>query len=201
MKIIGLCGGSGSGKGTVAKMFLSYGIPSIDTDLVYHELTSRKSYCLDELVAEFGEEILSGDGSLDRRKLSTIVFCGDASAENRMKLNYIAHKHVLKYVRDELNVYKKKGARAVLVDAPLLFESKFNKECDLIIAVIADKNVRIQRIINRDGISVESATLRIQTQLTDAFLIEKSDFIVNNSGDLLKTKVQVEKIAKKILYQ
>ena len=107
MKIIGLCGGSGSGKGVVANLFLRYGIPGIDTDAVYHQLTSSKSPCLDALVSEFGAEILSDDGALDRRKLSRIVFADNSSSKMREKLNLISHKYVLDSTREILSDYEK----------------------------------------------------------------------------------------------
>ncbi|MBO7302890.1 MAG: dephospho-CoA kinase, partial [Clostridia bacterium] len=95
MKILGLCGGSGSGKGTVARLLLKYGIPTIDTDGVYHNITSRKSECLDALVNAFGSEIIGESGALDRKRLSEIVFSSPDAATRRAELNKIAHKHVL----------------------------------------------------------------------------------------------------------
>ena len=106
LKIIGLCGGSGSGKGSVAELFLEYGIPSVDTDAVYHDITSSPSPCLDALVAEFGTDILTPDGALDRKKLSGIVFFGQDSIKRREKLNAISHKYVLAKTREILSVYE-----------------------------------------------------------------------------------------------
>ena len=199
MKVVGLCGGSGSGKGTVAEIFSVYGIPSVDTDKVYHELTSRKSDCLDALVSEFGEGILNDDGRLDRKALSAIVFGDGAAASRRQRLNEITHKFVLDRTRVILRDYEQMGAKAALVDAPLLFESGFDKECDLIIAVIADMNIRIERIMIRDGISKNAATLRVKTQLPDDYLCSRADFIINNSGSLDEVERSVTEIAEKIL--
>lgn len=199
MKVIGLCGGSGSGKSTVSQIFLERGIPSVNTDAVYHDLTSRKSPCLDALVSEFGEEILNENGALDRRALSKIVFSGDASSENRRKLNLISHKFVLDATRDILKAFKKDGAKAALVDAPLLFESGFNKECDAIIAVIADEKTRISRIIARDNITENAAKLRINSQLSDAYLQENSDYVIDNSGDISETENAAIKVLNKII--
>ena len=199
MKVIGLCGGSGSGKSTVSQIFLERGIPSVNTDAVYHDLTSRKSPCLDALVSEFGEEILNENGALDRRALSKIVFSGDVSSENRRKLNLISHKFVLDATRDMLKAFKKDGAKAALVDAPLLFESGFNKECDAIIAVIADEKTRISRIIARDNITENAAKLRINSQLPDAYLQENSDYVIDNSGDISETENAAIKVLNKII--
>ena len=95
MKVIGLCGGSGSGKGVVSSLFDRRGIPAIDTDTVYRELTSVDSPCNRVLSNEFGKEIISTDGSLNRKKLRTIVFTGDDSKLHLKKLNEITHKYIL----------------------------------------------------------------------------------------------------------
>lgn len=199
MKVIGLCGGSGSGKGTVAKMFAEFNILSIDTDKVYHMLTSEKSSCLDALVAEFGEDILSEDGSLNRKALAQIVFAGNDSDKKRAALNRISHKFVLEKTREMLDELKNKGTPAALVDAPLLFESGFDKECDAVIAVVADEQTRIERIKERDGVSAEYARARIKAQLSDEYLIKNSDYVIDNSGTVNDTGLCVSEIARKIL--
>ena len=199
MKIIGLCGGRGSGKGMVCDIFHTYDIPSIDTDKVYHELTSGKSECLDALVKEFGDGILTEDKALDRRALSSIVFGDGAAAVRRQTLNEITHKFVLERARVILRDFEEMGAKAAIVDAPLLFESGFDKECDLIIAVIADMSVRIKRIMSRDGITERSATLRVKTQLPDDYLSTRADYVIDNSGSLDDVERAVSEIALKIL--
>ena len=194
MKIIGLCSGSGSGKGTVANILSELDIPSVDTDAVYHQLVNHRSPCLDALVDEFGSEILSSDGSLDRLKLSEIVFKSENASQKRQKLNQISHKFVLDKTREILREYQRQGKKAALVDAPLLFESGFDKECDFTIAVIADKAVRINRITNRDNISVETAGARINAQLADEELLAKCDFTINNSGSIEELREQVRSL-------
>ena len=95
MKVIGLCGGSGSGKGTVANIFSSYGIPNIDTDAVYHDLVSNKTPCLDAIVSEFGTVVLNSEGFLNRKKLAEIVFSNTEDDSKIQVLNRISHKFVL----------------------------------------------------------------------------------------------------------
>ena len=199
MKVIGLCGGSGSGKGTVAEIFSVFGIPSVDTDRVYHELTSKKSECLDALVLEFGDGIICEEGSLDRKKLADLVFGDGQAAIKRQRLNGITHKFVLDRTREMLSEFESLGAKAALVDAPLLFESGFDRECDVIIAVVADMDVRIERIMARDGISKNSATLRVKTQLPDDYLKSRADYVINNSGTLDTVEKAVCEVAEKIL--
>ena len=183
MKVIGLCGGSGSGKGTVASVFSEFDIPSIDTDAVYHSLTAQKSPCLDALTDEFGDEILASDGSLNRQKLSEIVFLGDNSEQKRRKLNQITHKFVLEKTRKILAEYRALGKKAALVDAPLLFESGFDKECDFVLSISAPEDVRIARIQARDGIDEQRATARVRGQKGDEFYRAASDAFIYADGD------------------
>lgn len=183
MKILGLCGGSGSGKGYVASIFLSRSIVSIDTDVIYRELVSGPGACMSELVAAFGEQIATSDGALDRAVMRALVFSGDRAEHNRARLNEISHRHVLKEVRRKILEFEKAGVPAVIVDAPLLFESGFDKECDAVICVVAPLEVRLSRLMKRDGISKEAAISRISSQLSDEELMLRSDFVINNCGD------------------
>lgn len=198
MKVIGLCGGSGSGKGTVAKIFEKYQVRSIDTDAVYHKITSGKSPCLDELEKFFGGDIIGEDGGLDRRALAKIVFSEDGE-QKRACLNKIAHKYVLIEVRKILEEFRSNGNRAAIVDAPMLFESGFNTECDCVVCVIADRGVRIGRITERDNISHEAACARIDSQLPDEQLAQMCDYKIVNNGDLAALNEAVADLAEKIL--
>ncbi|MBQ7333672.1 MAG: dephospho-CoA kinase [Clostridia bacterium] len=197
MKIIGLAGGSGSGKSTVCKLFLKNGFTYINTDEVYHRLTSKPSPCLEALTKEFGKEILNSDFSLNREKLASIVFSNDA-AEKRKKLNQISHYYVLAETEKIIDSLSQDGFFGVLVDAPLLFESGFDKKCDIIISVIADEKTRISRIVKRDGISQLSAKSRIRAQISDEFLKENSHFIIVNDGDAQDLEARVQEISDKI---
>lgn len=198
MKVIGLCGGSGSGKGTVSALFMTHGFYIIDTDAVYHDLISFTSDLSIELADAFGSSILSR-GAIDRGVLSSIVFSGDNSREKLDLLNRITHKHILNEVRELLLKYKSEGARYVLVDAPLLFESGFNNECDIVISVIADKDKRISRIMERDGISFEAAEKRISSQIDDEWLRQNSDFVIENNLSEAALACSVKKIYLKII--
>ena len=196
MKVIGLCGGSGSGKGAVSLIFSECGIPFIDTDRVYREMTSGDSECLRELRAAFGDGIVASDGSLDRRRLAELVFSGDDANARRSLLNSIAHKHILDETRRRIKAF---GARTVVVDAPLLFESGFDKECDFIVAVIADREVRIERIMRRDGIDRSAATARIASQLSDGELIKRADAVIENNGELSALRASVTGLCAALL--
>lgn len=198
MKIIGLTGGSGSGKGEVSKILAELNVPSIDTDLVYRELTSADSPCLRALSQEFGAGIISEDGSLDRTILAKLVFSGNGADERRKRLNQIAHSFILDQTRKKLRSYAELGYSMAIVDAPVLFESGFDKECDAVICVIADRDVRISRIVARDCISVDAAKMRIDSQMSDSELKGRSDYAIVNNGDLVALREAVMDIIGRI---
>ena len=195
MKIIGLTGGSGAGKGEVCKAFLSFGIEAIDTDKISREVTHKNSECLRELAEYFSGGILTSDGELDRKKLAEIAF---SSKENLDMLNKITHKHILNECKRIILDMEKASKKAVIVDAPLLFESGFDKECDIIISVIADRDKRIKRIIKRDNITLEQAETRIKNQKSDGFLNANSDYVIYNNSDYDDIYAQVSKIYNSI---
>jgi len=195
--IIGLCGGSGSGKSTVAGLFSERGFLTINTDEIYHSLISRKTECRDALVSEFGNSILDGD-AINRKKLALLVFGEDAKSRLK-KLNQISHKFVLNEVRRIIAELDKSKYCGVIVDAPLLFESSFDKECDYIIAVIASTEIRVDRIISRDGISREDALLRISKQISNDVLAEKADFVIKNDSSNFDLKLQINKIIERMI--
>ena len=198
MIVIGLCGGSGSGKGTCADVFALFGIPSIDTDRVYREMTESSSPCLDALALEFGEGIISPVGALDRQALRRVVF-ESADAENKRKrLNEITHKFILGKTREMLASFEAEGRKAAIVDAPLLFESGFDKECEVIVSVVAEESLRILRIMKRDSITRDDAIRRIKSQLSDSALIERSDYSIVNNGDLSELHAQVKDVVEQI---
>ena len=196
MKVIGLCGGSGCGKGAVSGIFAEIGIPSIDTDAVYREMTLSDSPCMRALAAEFGKEIINSLGGLDRARLASIVF----NDPSRLKtLNKIAHSFILDETRRRLAKYSDEGFPAAIVDAPVLFESGFDKECDEIICVVADKETRIGRIMSRDGITRDAAEKRIASQMPDETLISKCDHVIYNNSDIESLREQILSLKNKLI--
>ena len=196
MKVIGLCGGSGSGKGTLAAMLSEGGFLHIDADAVYHEITSGDSPCLRAMTEAFGRDIISPSGALDRRALASVVFA-DGAKEKLSLLNSISHRYVLDEIRQRIVSAEGKYIGAI-VDAPLLFESGFNTECDIIISVIAPRDVRISRISERDGISKEAAQRRINAQLDDEFLRLHSDIIITNDKDTAALYEQAQELINRL---
>ena len=192
MLTIGLTGPSGAGKGTVADLFARRGIPSIDTDGVYHALLVPPSPCLDELAARFGRGILTPAGELDRKALAALVFAPGHEAD-LADLNRIAHRHILDETRRRLAEYEARGMAAVLVDAPQLFESGFDRECHRILAVLAPYETRLARVMGRDGISREQAAARLNAALSDDFFRERAHAVIVNDSDVDAMEADVER--------
>ena len=200
MVVIGLTGGSGCGKGYICKIFSDFGIKSADADKIYHDIVSiPDSPCLAELSGYFGSEILKPDGSLNRSKLSQIVFA--SGAEKKLKyLNETTHKYVLNDCRKWPAERKANGDEIALIDAPMLFESGFDKECDFVISIIADYDQRVKRLKERDGITETQIKARINVQHTDNFFKDNSDYIIlNNDG--LDIRGQISEILHDIRHK
>ena len=195
MKIIGLTGPSGAGKSTLCKRFEELGIPCINTDELYHNITSSPSPCLDELKEKFGSEIINENGALNRNALALIVFEGKNADNNLAKLNATTHKYVWEETNRLLTGYINQGKKAAVIDAPALFSSKiFIGACDFIISVLCDKETRVERIIARDNISREEALARINAQPDDSFFIENSEYYINNFGTAAEMNEQLASI-------
>ena len=179
MKILGVTGPTGAGKSFLCKA-LSKRIPMIDADEVYHSLLIPPSECLDALRQAFGDNVFLPNGALDRTALSEIVFSDKAKLAllNRTVLTF-----VLKKIREMIADLERDGNTCVLVDAPTLIESGFHLECDAVISVLSSPSLRLSRIITRDDISEEKASLRISAQKDDNFYREHSNLVLINDGD------------------
>lgn len=201
MLTIGLTGPTGAGKGAVASLLAAYGIPSIDTDAVYRELLVPPSPLLDELAATFGAGILTPSGELDRVALSAKVFT--AGCQDQLeRLNSVTHPHILNEVRRRLAVYGRSwqdtGAPiAVMVDAPQLYESGFDRECEIICSVLAPKKTRLARIMARDGMTEERALARMRAQRSDSFY-RKAGYVIVNDGDMERLEEEVSRFYRHI---
>ena len=178
MKIIGLTGGSGTGKGTVAARMREMGAGWVDADAVYRDLCAANREMLAALNAAFGG-VTDENGALDRPKLAQIVF---SDPKKLAKLNEIT----IPYIRAaSLEAMQAQADRPiVLYDAPTLFEAGADDLCEKTIGVLADTKIRVQRVMARDGISAEAAHARILAQPNDDFYREKCDYILENNGDL-----------------
>ena len=189
MLVIGLTGPSGAGKSSVADLFAAHALPVINADEVYHALLIPPSLCLDELTHRFGLGILAPNGTLNRHALAEIVF---SDTDALAALNEITHHHVMSEIRRRLEQLRQENVVAVVIDAPQLFEAGAEKDCNVIVSVLAEKQLRLRRIMMRDGITEEAAIGRMAVQKSDEFFRAHSDYVIENneSGDLLSDAVR-----------
>ena len=181
--LVGLCGRSGAGKGYVCSLFARRGIPSVDTDAVYRKMTGpapELSPCMRALAERFGDGVVSPDGSLDRAVMRSLVFGGDAEA--LADLNRISHRFILDETRERAQLLYRAGYPVVLIDAPLLYESGFDAECERVLCVTAPEELLVRRIMARDGISEEDALRRLAAQKPREELEERADALIVNDG-------------------
>lgn len=175
--IIGLTGPTGSGKSSFAVLAQQNGIDVIDCDKLSRLVTQNGSECLSRLSDAFGKDIIK-DGSLDRKLLAQRAFKDD---ESKALLEEIIFPFILMEVFSRIENSDKDY---ILLDAPTLFESGIDKICDKTVAVLADKEVRLERIVKRDNISKEDALLRISAGKSDEFYIQNADAIMYNNTEI-----------------
>lgn len=192
MRIIGLCGRSGSGKSVFTAQAKACGIKVIDCDKVYADMVSHPSPCLADIAAAFGENAIK-DGALDRAYLAPLVF---ADGKKLARLNRITHRHIKAELR---KILAQTGeSEIVLLDAPTLFESGIDRWCDLIIGVVAPYEACVERIAVRDGIGVSQAEARLNSQISENFIIENCDVILYNDSTLEEFAAQSHGLAREI---
>ncbi|SMC88535.1 dephospho-CoA kinase [Moheibacter sediminis] len=192
MKIVGLTGGIGSGKSTIAKWFSETGIPVYNSDNEAKKLMNESSEIRRKLIDLFGEDAYLNE-ELNRKFISSKVFENKDLLE---QLNQIVHPEVFK---DFKNWIQSQNAPFIVKEAAILFESGSYNDCDYIISVIANEETRIQRVMERDGVSSEQVLSRIQNQWTDELRIVNSDFIIKNNDGLEELKEEFEEVYNKLL--
>lgn len=187
LKIIGLTGPSGAGKTLFSFFLCAKGCPCINADELYHSMLIPPSILLDAIRREFGDEFFNENGELDRKALGKLVF---SSKEKLELLNATVLPLVIEKMQKIANDYEKNGAKLLVIDAPTLFEAGYDKSCDITVSILAPENIRVERISERDEISIDDAVLRTNAQKDDSFYYERSDRIIINDSteDSLKEK-------------
>lgn len=185
---IGLTGGIGSGKSTVAKLFAELGVPIIDADAIVYALTAPKKSTYKKIIAQFGAEYLKSDGSLDRRKLRTLAFQNE---EARIWLENLIHPLVFKEIRKRLKTI---SAPYVILVIPLLFETKACEIVDHALVVDCPEQMQIKRIQERDHTSAKAVKAIIQSQIPRKLRLALADTIIQNCDSLPTLKKQVKKL-------
>ena len=180
MRIIGITGPTGAGKTTALHALADLGAAVIDCDGVYHDLTENSAPMLDELRRRFGDGIFDSDGALQRKVLGTIVFGDEGSLAD---LNAITHRYVNDEVDRRLDQARGEGRPAAAVDAIALLDSDLRDKCHCTVAVTAPDEVRVRRIMARDGIGEEYARLRLAAQKPVEYFEHNSDYTLRNDGE------------------
>ncbi len=182
MKIIGITGGTGSGKGYISKQLQALGAYHLDADVVGHQIIKKGQLAFDEIVDYFGHTILGDDGEIVRKTLGAIVF----SDEEKLKiLNQCTHKYIQQYILNEIEEIKTSSVHCpvFLIDAPLLLEGNLVDMCDEIIVVYAPEALRMERIMERDSITETLAKQRISSQKPWSVYEALATHIIKNEGD------------------
>jgi dephospho-CoA kinase len=188
MYVIGLTGGVGSGKSTVADLFLEYGVPVIDADQIARELVEPGKPALQTIVHTFGKEILAADGSLNRRRLRDLIF---SSIEQRKQLEAILHPMIMDTMMDRLDALH--APYAILV-IPLLVDTGNWEIIDRILVVDTEEDLQIDRVTQRDNVSLEQAEAIIDNQVSRQERLSAADDIIENTGSVDDLKKQVKRL-------
>jgi dephospho-CoA kinase len=194
---IGLSGGIGTGKSSVAQMWAALGAVIVDADAIVHELQAPGAPLLEAIRSEFGEEIFDASGALDRKALGRVVF---NDPEARARLGRLVHPRVRQEMRERVGEATRAGAALVVLDIPLLFEGRASGaprgrdaiEFDATVLVYAPRAVQIERTVARDACSVEEAEQRLSSQMSIEDKRKLADHVIDNSGTLEATRRSVE---------
>ena len=177
MKIIGLTGLTGAGKSTVAQKLMAYGCYHIDADKVARDVIHNSEDVKNKLKEHFGDDVINEDGTTNRPLLASRAF---ADEESTNALNEITHPAVTEEIKSIIKDMEEIGYRGVIIDAIALFESGEDALCDFTVAVIAPKEIRLERIMKRDNITEEKALERINAQKDESFFTSRADFVLWN---------------------
>ncbi|WMT30205.1 dephospho-CoA kinase [Bacillus aerius] len=189
--VIGLTGGIASGKSTVSQMIKEKGIRVVDADIIAKAAVSKGSAALHQIVQTFGEAVLLPNGELNRQQLGAIIFSDE---EKRKKLNAIVHPEVRKEMLEQRDEGVSNNETFVVLDIPLLFESKLEGLVDRIIVVYTTPELQLSRLMNRNGLSEEEALNRIHSQQPLEEKCQKADRVIENTKDLAFMRRQLENI-------
>lgn len=195
MKRIGLTGGIGSGKSTVAAILAEHGFPIIDADKIAREVVEPGQPALAELALTFGEDILNEDGSLNRQALANVAFVNE---ENRQALNNITHPRINARTEELFAEAESAGKEAAVWDMPLLVDQGYQDRVEIVIVVDVDAETRLKRLVGSRGLDEADARRRIASQIDDETRRKAADFIVDNNGERAALEPQVKEIIKNL---
>lgn len=194
---IGLTGGIASGKSTVAQLFRAWGAYVADADLISRKALDPGTDCYEQTVTAFGWDILFADGTVDRKKVAGIVFSDPKALAT---LNGIIHPYVRKTIRsDSEKAFAQSPDRLIVWDVPLLFETGYDSEVAKTVVVTARQDIRIQRIVARDGSTKAAALRRIHSQMPDREKVRRADIVIRNNGSLGELEQRTREVFDELL--
>ncbi|MDN5826628.1 MAG: dephospho-CoA kinase [Corynebacterium casei] len=191
MKIIGLTGGIGSGKSTVAQLFVEEGFPLIDADVIAREVVAAGQPALQELADVFGADILEPSGELNRQLLAQRAF---VDRETTDKLNAITHPRIQQRTQELFDAYREKDVEAVIYDMPLLVDNGLDRAMDWVIVVDVAAEERIRRLVEYRGLEEEDAQRRVKAQIPDGLRLAAADSVIDNNAAIDNLKPQVDQL-------
>ena len=198
--VIGLTGGIGTGKSTVSQILKEKNFPVIDLDVISHEVIKFPKV-VEKIVENFGKEVLeynnTGNWIVSREKLGRVIF---GNREKRLILNSVMHPEILRIMREKILECKKEN-KIIFVEIQLLFEVQWEKEFDYILLVSAEKETQIKRILSRDNRSKEEALSIINSQMSLDEKKKRSDYVIENDGNIQDLEKKVDDFLKKIEFE
>ncbi len=190
--IIGLTGGIASGKSTVSRYFTELGAYVIDADIIAREVVAKGSEGLQAIVDAFGPDVLDQHKELDRARLGDIIF---KDPEARKTLNHITHPRIaMRMMELAMEAEEKHGHHWVIYDAALIVENNIHPMLHSLIVVSCTQEIQLQRLMQRDGFTLEDAQARVQSQLPLEEKVKVADHVIDNSGTLDNTKLQTSEL-------
>ena len=195
MKKVGLTGGIGSGKSTVARMLGSAGFAVVDADQIAREIMEPGSPVLTEVAAEFGADLIGDDGALNRGELARRAF---ATTEETQRLNAITHPAIRAESERRFAAAEEAGEQAVIYDMPLLVDLGLHKDMDLTVVVDVDTEERVRRLVDTRGLDEADARARMAQQIDDAARLSAADVVIDNNGPLEALEPQVAALIERI---
>lgn len=200
MYLVGLTGGIGSGKSTVAARFAARGAVVVDADRIARQIVEPGQPALAELVERFGEGILQADGDLDRAALAAIAFADD---DSRAALNAITHPRIGQGVADQVAAAAAaedpSDPTILVLDIPLLVESKLYEHHHALVVVVAPEELRVQRLVEHRAMDADDVRARMAAQITDEERTRDATFVIDNSGDLADLERRTDAVWERLV--
>lgn len=186
---LGLTGSIATGKSTVSNYFKKAGFPVVDADLGARAVVEPGTQGLQAIKEHFGEDFLFPNGTLNRKKLGNVVF---TDKDQLKALNQLLLPYIYDWVNDQAQSYQDQGHQLIVLDIPLLYETKYQDACDAVMLVYVPESIQLQRLMDRDNLSEDEAFDRMLSQYNIEQKLRWADIVIDNQGSIQQTEQQVE---------